>query len=136
VRDILISNIKATGVGRGASLITAVPGSYAGGGIRLEDIDITCRGGGSIDSSYRTVPEIRESDGVYPDPPYILPGEPPAYGFFCRHVQGLEFHNVRVGFENPDGRAALVCEDVSGLVMDGFEAERIPGGAPSVIIRE
>jgi hypothetical protein len=136
VGDILISNITATGGGRGASLITAVPGSYVGGGIRLEDIDITCRGGGSIDSSYRPVPEIRESDGVYPDPPYIVPGEPPAYGFFCRHVQGLEFQNVQVGFENPDGRAALICEDVSGLEMDGFEAERIPGSAPSVIIRE
>ena len=82
------------------------------------------------------VPEIRESDGVYPDPAYIVPGTPPAYGFFCRHVQGLEFHNVQVGFESPDGRAALVCEDVSGLEMDGFEAERIPGSAPSVIIRE
>jgi len=137
VRNILISNITAKGgIGLGSSLITAVPGSYVGGGIRLQDIDIICRGGGSIDSSYRPVPEIRESNGVYPDPPYILPGESPAYGFFCRHVQGLAFHNVQLGFERPDRRAALVCEDVSTLEIDGFEAERIPGSAPSVIIRE
>ena len=78
---------------------------------------------------------VRESDGVYPDPAYILPGNSPAYGFFCRHVQGLEFRGVRVGFAKADRRAALICEDVEGLVTDGFEAERIPGAAPAVISR-
>ncbi len=137
VGDILIRNVTATGgAGLGASLITAVSGSCAGGGIRLQDLNITCRGGGHLLSSYLPVPEIRESDGVYPDPPYIVPGTPPAYGFFCRHVQGLEFHNVQVGFEKADRRAALICEDVKDLVMEGFKAERIPGSAPSVIIRE
>jgi len=137
VGAIRISNVTATGgTGLGASLITAVPGSYVGGEIRLEDLTITCEGGGHSISSYQPVPEIKESDGVYPDPPYILPGTPPAYGFFCRHVQDLVFHNVKVGFESPDRRAALICEDVSGLELNGFEAERIPGGAPSVIIRE
>lgn len=137
VGNLLIRNITASGgIGTGASLITAVPGHYAGEGIRLQDVTVTCKGGGHLLSSFLPVPEIRESEGVYPDPAYIIPGDPPAYGFFCRHVKGLEFHNVKVGFKNPDRRAALICEDVQGLVMDGFDAERIPGSAPSVIIRD
>jgi len=136
VGNITIRNVIASGgIGAGASSVTAVPGSRAGGGIRFENLDFTCRGGGHLLSSYAPVPEIRESDGVYPDPAYILPGDSPAYGFFCRHVQGLEFRGVRVGFAKADRRAALICEDVEGLVTDGFEAERIPGAAPAVISR-
>ena len=137
VGEILIRNVTAVGgAGLGASLITAVPGSLVAGRIRLQDLDITCPGGGRLAASLLPVPEVRESDGVYPDPPYIVPGEPPAYGFFCRHVRDLSFQDVRVGFDRPDRRAALVCEDVRGLELDGFEAERIPDGAPSVILRE
>ena len=136
VKNVTIRNVTASGgLGAGASSVTAVPGSRVGGGIRLENLDLTCRGGGRLLTSSLPVPETRESDGVYPDPAYILPGDSPAYGFFCRHVRGLEFRNVRLGFEKADRRAALICEDVEGLVTEGLEAGRIPGAAPSVIIR-
>ena len=132
----MIRNVTAAGgIGSGASSITAVAGEYAGEGIRLENVHITCKGGGHLLASYAPVPEKKESDGVYPDPAYIIPGDQPAYGFFCRHVRGLEFRDVQVAFEKADRRAALICEDVQGLVTEGFEAERIPGAAPSVIIR-
>jgi hypothetical protein len=136
VRNISVSNVRATGgIGTGASLIISVPGSHVGEGIRLDDIEIICRGGGSLLSSFLPVPELRESEGAYPDPPYIVPGKPPAYGFFCRHARGLTFRNVRLGFEIPDRRAALITEDVEGLLIEGLEAQTASRGAPSVITR-
>ena len=137
VRNVRIRNfVAAGGLGTGASSITAVEGSYVGENIVLEDISITCKGGRPKFASSRAVPEVRESSGVYPDPPYIVPGIPPAYGFFCRHVRGLAFHDVQLGFTLPDRRAALIFEDVDDLVLEGVAAERAACGAPSIIMRE
>jgi hypothetical protein len=128
--------VATGGLGTGASSITAVPGSTVGENIVLENISITCKGGRPQFASSRDVPEVRESSGVYPDPPYIVPGIPPAYGFFCRHVRGLAFHDVQLGFILPDRRAALIFEDVDDLVLEGVAAERAACGAPSIIMRE
>jgi len=136
IRNVNIENVTAAGgIGTGASSITAVAGRCVGENIKLEDIDVVCKGGQRSLYTYLPVPEIRESDGFYPDPPYILPGRPAAYGFFCRHVRGLEFQRVRLGFEIPDLRAALICEDVVGLVIEDLETEHAHHGAPSVILR-
>jgi hypothetical protein len=136
IRNVLIEKVSATGgIGTGASLIIAVPEATIGEGIHLEDVEITCLGGGSLLSSFLPVPEARESSGVYPDPAYILPGKPPAYGFFCRHATDLAFRNVRLGFEIPDRRAALIAEDVAGLVIEGLDAQSAPRSAPSIIVR-
>ena len=43
--------------------------------------------------------------------------------FFCRHVKGLRFQNVNLGFGDPDQRPALICEDVEELIIEGFSAE-------------
>ena len=135
IQNISICNLTSIG-GKKASSITAVPGSYVGENITFHNLTIICRGGGRRISSYRTPLERRESHGVYPDPPYILPGPPPAYGFFCRHVKGLSFFDVQLGFQRRDLRAALICEDIDDLFLSGFEAERTLFGSPSIIIRE
>ncbi len=136
IRNVLIEEVTAAGgIGTGSSLIISVPEATIGEGIRLEDVEINCRGGGSLLSSFLPVPEARESNGIYPDPAYIIPGKPPAYGFFCRHGKDLTFRNVRLGFETPDRRAALIAEDVEGLVIEGLEAQSAPRSAPSVIVR-
>ncbi|VVB60616.1 Pectate lyase superfamily protein [uncultured archaeon] len=135
IQNISIHNLTSIG-GKKASSITAVPGSYVGGNITFHNVTIICRGGGRRILSYRTPLERRESHGVYPDPPYILPGPSPAYGFFCRHVTGLSFFDVQLGFQRRDLRAALICEDINDLFLSGFEAERAPFGSPSIIIRK
>jgi hypothetical protein len=134
IQNILIQNLTSIG-GKKASSITAVPGSYVGGNIMFHNVTLICKGGGRRIFSYRAMPERRESNGVYPDPPYILPGPPPAYAFFCRHVKGLSFIDVYLGFQRRDLRAALICEDIDGFLLSGFKAERVPFGAPSIIIR-
>jgi len=135
IQNISIQNLLSIGAKK-ASSITAVPGSYIGGNITFRNVTILCKGGGHRIVSLRTPPERRESNGVYPDPPYILPGPPPAYGFFCRHVKGLSFMNFSLGFEHRDLRAALICIDVDDVLFSGFHAERAFFGAPSVIIKE
>jgi hypothetical protein len=134
IQNVTIYNLTSIG-GKKASSITAVPGSYIGGNITFRNVTIICTGGGRRIFSYRALPERRESNGVYPDPPYILPGPPPAYGFFCRHVKGLSFFDVHLGFQRRELRAAVICEDIDDFLLSGFEAERVTFGAPSVIIR-
>ena len=135
IQNITICDLLSLGAKK-ASSITAVPGTYVGGNITMRNVTIMCMGGGLRISSLRNPPERRESNGVYPDPPYILPGTPPAYGFFCRHVNGLSFIDVSLGFERRDLRAAVICVDVDDLLFHHFHAERLPLGAPSVIIKE
>ncbi len=135
IQNISISHLTSI-AGKKASSITAVPGSYVGGNITFHNVTIICRGGGRRIFTYRDIPELRESNGVYPDPPYIHPGPPPAYGFFCRYVKRLSFFNIQLGFQRRDLRAALICEDIDDLFLSGFETERAPFGSPSVIIRE
>jgi hypothetical protein len=134
IHNVSIRDFLSVGAKK-ASSITAVPGSYVGGNITFRNMTIICRGGGRRIFSLRTPPERRESDGVYPDPPYILPGPPPAYGFFCRHVKGLSFIDVSLGFQRRDLRAAVICVDIDDFTLSGFKAERVLFGAPSVIIR-
>jgi len=126
IRDISISNVTATGSNK-SSLILGLEEKPVGTGtssdISLSNMDISYEGGGSRAALYRDIPEIRESDPAYPDPQYLLEGESPAYGFFLRHVDGLTFNNVHLGFDESDLRPAIVCEDVNNLVLNGYDAE-------------
>jgi hypothetical protein len=134
-RNITIRNVKASGsMGFGASIIAAVEGGVIGPDIILEDIDITCLGGGAKWQSYREIPDVHESDGVYPDPVFIVPGLQPAYAFFIRRAKGLELKDVNVRYVIPDLRAAFILEETDA-VIDGISAEKCPLGAPSVIER-
>ena len=56
----------------------------------------------------------------------------PAYGFYCRHVRGLKFHNIRLDTTKPDLRHALVCDDVKDLIIDGLDAACRPDAEPIV----
>jgi len=59
----------------------------------------------------------------------------PSYGFYCRHVKGLDFHNVHVEFILPDYRPALICNDVKQLVLDNFQPQWMPGKQVPVIFQ-
>ena len=57
-------------------------------------------------------------------------GTLPAYGFYVRHVEGLNMRNVRVRWEEPDLRPAMIFDDVKRLDLDGFEAATAAGDLP------
>jgi hypothetical protein len=101
--------------------ITGVPG-HPIEGVRLENIRLLFKGGGTKAQTARVPPELGTG---YPEPGKI--GVMPAYGLFARHVRGLELANINLSFESEDLRPAMVCSDVDGLEVDNFKAQLAPG---------
>lgn len=67
--------------------------------------------------SWRDDPfNVPELPGSYPEPSIL--GILPAYGFYARHVKGLEVRQMRLGFEAEDTRHALVLDDVQDAAFE------------------
>ena len=109
------------------SHITGIPG-HPVEDVRLNNIRIMHGGVGSKEDA-KAVPPEKES--AY----YHLSGPLPSYGLFVLHAQGVTLNDVTFGFENEDLRPALYCEDVDGLELDNFKAERAADGEPSVVLK-
>jgi hypothetical protein len=116
VRDIMISNIQAAGVGSTGCSITGLP-NFPVENVTLSNIRIRFKGGGTREDALRRIAE-KEKD--YPE--YSMFGTLPAYGFYCRHARGLRFQHLDLGFERDDHRPALVFEDVNDLNIFDFDA--------------
>jgi polygalacturonase len=117
-KNILISNVIATGVERKSGIqITGMPGQDIEG-VRLDNIRLVFDGGGTKDDALLTPPELGTG---YPEPSRI--GTMPSYGVFARHVRDLELANIQVSVAKEDLRPAMVCDDVDGLEIDNFKAQ-------------
>ncbi len=124
-RNILISNVIATGIEPMSGIqITGIPGHYIEG-VRLQNIWLTYKGGGTQADAARVPPEL-ETDYPEPSRAGIMPG----YGLFARHVRNLELADIRVSFEAQELRPAMVCIDVDGLEIDNFKAQ-VASGVPA-----
>jgi len=108
-RNVIISNVIATDVSNVGCAIVGLPG-HPIENVILSNIRITAAGGGKKDHISRPIPE---EPAKYPE--CTMFGTLPAYGFFCRHVNGLTLDNVEVRTVTPDARPALVCDDVRNL---------------------
>ena len=90
--------------------------------VLLEDIQINYAGGGSpaqADVPINALEQIPENADAYPE--YSMFGELPAWGFYVRHAEGIEFSNVCVRLKQPDFRSAMVFDDVHGLGLSGVD---------------
>jgi len=114
-RNVVLSSVVATGTGDIGCSITGIPG-HPIENVTLRDINLEFEGGGTAEHADREVPE---REAAYPESGMF--GVLPAYGFYCRHAKGLRFENVRLQTKTPDQRHALVCDDVSDLVIDGLD---------------
>jgi hypothetical protein len=136
-RNILISNVIATGIDPMSGIqITGLPEHYVEG-VRLQNIRLMFKGGGTKADAARVPKEL---DKGYPEPGKI--GIMPSYGVFLRHVRDIEMSDVRVGFEKEDLRPALACVDVDGIEIDNFKAQVAEGveaakfeGVKGIVIR-
>ena len=142
LKNIIISNVVATNASLTCS-ITGIPGHDVQG-VTLSNIRITYAGGGVFRPSDKPVPEVVSA---YPDARMF--GPLPAYGLYCRHVDGLTLSNVQLlsekgfwRFTTDDKRKinwytddgiptptepgvvghALVCDDVTHLDVEGLRA--------------
>ncbi len=121
-RNILISNVIATGVEPMSGIqITGLP-EQPMEGIRLENIRIVFNGGGTKEQAEKMPKELGKG---YPEPGKV--GTMPSYGLFARHVRDLELANIRFSFDKEELRPALTCFDVDGLEIDNFKAQTAEG---------
>jgi len=54
-------------------------------------------------------------------------GEIPAYGFFIRHVKGIEMNDVPVSYMKEDLRPAILVESVQGMDFRNLKAQPCGG---------
>jgi polygalacturonase len=127
LRNIMISNVQASGADEVGCSITGLPG-FPAQNVTLQNIRIRYQGGGTRDDASREIPEKEAS---YPSGKMF--GPLPAYGFFCRHVQNLKLHNLDLECEGEDQRPAIVCDDVQELDLFGLRASVLP--AADTVVR-
>jgi polygalacturonase len=117
LRRVSISDVRVVGA-REPSIIAGIPGHPIEGvilsNIRVESL------GGAKSAQAEVVP--KEDERGYPEPGSL--GPMPASGFYVRHVNGIEFHDVGLRTTTQDGRPPFVLDDVVGADFLGIRAER------------
>jgi polygalacturonase len=124
MKNILISNVVATGVDRQSGIQIAGLPEQPIEGLRLENIRLVYNGGGTTNDAALVPAELGTG---YPEPRGVMP----AYGLFARHVNDLELANINLSFAKDDFRPAIECADVNGLEIDNFKAQLADGVAAS-----
>ncbi len=122
-RNVTVSNVVAQGTSEIGCSITGLPGHRIEN-VALRNVDLGFDGGGTREQAPAKVPEKPES---YPESTMF--GVLPAYGFYCRHVKGLTFEDVRLRAARPDLRHAMVFEDAEDVMIDALDADFAPGAA-------
>ena len=109
LRRVIISNVVVYNADpKYASIISGIPG-HAIEDVRFSNIRIYYQGGGTKEQAALDPPE---KENAYPEPTMF--GELPAYGFFIRHVKGIEMRDVEVSYLKEDARPPFVLNDVMG----------------------
>ncbi len=130
MKNILISNVIADGVGKMSGIqIMGLPEQPIEN-VRLENIRLTNRGGGSTNDA---AIQPKELGTGYPEPDKL--GTLPAYGIFARHVRNLELANITVNFATNDFRPAAYFADIQGLEIDNFKPQ-LTRGVPAAIFTD
>jgi polygalacturonase len=127
-RNVVISNVVATGAGATGCSITGLP-EHPIENVTLSNIKITTIGGGTKQDAARSIPELPTK---YPESTMF--GTLPAYGFFCRHVDGLTLRHVDLRFSTPDHRPALICDDVRSLSLESLSAQTTPDAPAQIVL--
>jgi polygalacturonase len=118
LRRVNISNVVVYDADpRGGAIISGIPGHDIED-VKLSNIQIFYKGGGTKDQA-ALEPAEREND--YPEPNMF--GDLPAYGFFIRHVKGIELSGIALSYLKEDLRPAFVLDDVRGVDFDRLKAQ-------------
>jgi len=99
--------------------ITGIPG-HTVENVLLENIEISYPGRankGYAHVSLWNLDIVPEKEGAYPE--FSMFGELPSWGFYVRHVNGLELNNIRLNVRKEDFRPAYVFDDVKNLKIEG-----------------
>ncbi|MDR3218009.1 MAG: hypothetical protein LBU22_03375 [Dysgonamonadaceae bacterium] len=129
MKNILIQNIYGSEIERYGCSITGINNSPLEN-ISIRNVCLTFKGGdkplffegyeGRIVEEL-TVDNVPEMEDSYPRSEMF--GKLPAYGFYVRHVNGIEFNNIKLQCKEEDKRPALVTDDVQNLFIVDFQAD-------------
>src|SRR6267143_1323012 len=129
LRRVIISNVVVYNADpRYASIISGIPG-HPIEDVLLSNIRIYSQGGGTKEQAALDPPE---KEDTYPEPTMF--GELPAYGFFIRHVNGLQMNDVQVSYLKEDARPAFWMNQVKGTEFYRLRAQR-GANAPTFVLR-
>ena len=129
LRRVKISNIVCYDASaKYSSIISGIPDGVIED-VTLSNIRIYAKGGGTKEQA---TSRPAEKENTYPEPTMF--GTTPSYGFYVRHVKGIEFRDVEVSTIDPDARPAFVMDDVSDVEMNHVKAQH-PVDAPSYLLR-
>jgi len=99
----------------------------------LENIDLTIAGGAVRERarvSLDSLESVPERPGDYPE--FSMFGELPAWGFYIRHVEGLQMKRVTLRLTASDFRPSLVFDDVARVALDTIALSPSQGAPPIV----
>jgi polygalacturonase len=127
LKDVLIENITASSVSLVASSITGVPGLRVEN-VVIKDIDLKLKAGGKLADTKVEVPEV---EAAYPEN-RMFGLMLPAYGFYIRHADNIQFDNIKLSFIGEEERYAVYAEDVTGLDVKNSVLQPPTGGLPAI----
>ena len=107
-RRISINNVVAYDVASDHGIFIAGLPGYPVTDVRLTNIQLHSRGGGTAVDATRMVPEMPAD---YPEP--VLFGPLPAWGIYVRHAARVQLNDITLRLLGPDARPSAVLEDVT-----------------------
>ena len=128
-KRIIIENIVVSGAHHEYASIIAGLAESPVEDVRLSNIRIHYKGGGTKEDAMREVPENEKN---YPEPSMF--GVIPVYGFYVRHARGITFDNVEVSFEKTDARPAFMLDNVQDVEFFRTNA-RLSNGAKMFVLK-
>lgn len=135
LKNISIDNIVATILDRQdnktpfSCSIVGLPG-HDTKNISLSNIKIVTQAAYTPEDAKTAIEDVPEKPHDYPE--YSMFGALPAYGFFCRHVDGLTMTNVDLRIGKTDYRSALVFDDVKNLDIHNLKAQGMSDTNPII----
>jgi hypothetical protein len=106
LRNVVLSNIVATGGGSRGCPIVGLPG-HPIENVTLSNVYLEFEGAAAAADAARIVPELQRNTHYGTD----ALGTLPVYGLFARHVRGLRLLDVQLVTRQPDPRPAVVFDD-------------------------
>ena len=117
INNINISNIIARNASKtGCSIVGEIGHPITN--VSISNVKISFVGGGTLLDGLAEKPELINE---YPES--VRLGILPAYGFFVRHVEGINFRDVALTYNSEEHRPAMVFNDVQDLKLLNFDAK-------------
>lgn len=113
-----------------ASIISGIPGHDIKD-VKISNVQVFTRGGEPEKSKKWATTQSMEYIRKYPEPGMF--GETGAYGFYVRHVSGIEFNNVSVHHGGDEFRPPFLLQDVTGAKFIDVDADHDPSVPPIVM---